>query len=404
MKKCAIIGGSIAGSLCAILLKQLGFDVSIFEKTSQQNIPDRGAGIWLPPQVIETLTQYGILPTDFPRLMIQHRPIYFYDHVKQHNKLITQHPIDAAAVYWLTLYQALEKARPDHVHYDSEIINITQQEESVTVITKKYEKHHFDFCICADGIGSIGRQLLFPEAKPHFTQTTVWRGTLAKTSPEIANMLLGNGIFYVCERGHFLFYAIPARECHNPQQDYIVNWLFYEYCDQQHELFQKEPALAQKNFAKGTLPPHFKQYLYKAVKKYLPKLACSLILETPKPFIQAMHEMAIPSYQRDRIALIGDSSIMLRAHTAAGASKAIVDALALHQYFKQHDNNISLALTSWNKAQHHQGMNQFQLGQVLGALFVTDMPDWQSIDKAQLDQKWQQIATEHCWYAKALLQ
>ena len=48
-----IVGGSIAGCTAAIELVRLGCEVTLFERTGEE-LKDRGAGIGVPPSVIDT--------------------------------------------------------------------------------------------------------------------------------------------------------------------------------------------------------------------------------------------------------------------------------------------------------------------------------------------------------------
>ena len=51
--KVGIIGGSIAGCTTAIELSRVGCEVTLFERTGDE-LKDRGAGIGVPPSIIDT--------------------------------------------------------------------------------------------------------------------------------------------------------------------------------------------------------------------------------------------------------------------------------------------------------------------------------------------------------------
>ena len=61
------------------------------------------------------------------------------------------------------------------------------------------------------------------------------------------------------------------------------------------------------------LPPPFRQ----------------LIRSTREPFLQAIVDLVVPRMALGRVALVGDAAVLPRPHTAASASKAAADALAL---------------------------------------------------------------------------
>lgn len=397
--KIAIVGASIAGSACAVVLDRLGFDITIFERSKSSNaMVDRGAGMWLPNELINKLIELDILSKDFSYIPIHERPIYTYKRKLKKENLLTSHPIKSSAIHWFNLYEDLKKhCSEDKIIYDAEVIQIKQNTDDViTLIMNNNQSYDFDYCIFTDGVNSIGRQYLFPEIKPVFADTIIWRGTLDCADKEIMDRLLHKAIFYVCERGHFLMYPI-----HNPIKNtshtYKINWLFYEKVDAAHRLFTNNPEKARQNITKGTMPTEYRQYLHTLAKKYLPPHICNIINLTEEPFIQAMHEMLIPSYIGNHICLIGDAGITARPHVGAGATKALQDALALGEQLKI-NSDIQTAFKIWNENQHKQGSQLFQLGQKLGNLFVTNMPDWNQINKQQMDELWQKVIDSSNWY------
>lgn len=400
MKKVAIVGASIAGSVCAIILERLGFDITVFEKSKgNEAIVDRGAGIWLPKELINTLIDKNILSKNFSSLSINNRPIYTYNANHNRENLLTSHSVNGSAVNWMNLYEDLKKHRPESkIIYEALVTRIEQNEQGAMKLIINGQQHtNFDFCIFTDGIYSLGRQYLFPDSKPNFTKSIIWRGTLDRIDEETTERLLGKAPFYVCERGHLLMYLIPTK---NSTTDYRINWLFYEAIDSAHALFQGDYKKASQNVIKGTMSAEYRHYLHRTAEKYFPTFPRNIILTTVEPFTQAIHEMLIPSYIGNNMCLIGDAGILLRPHAAVGATKAIQDALALGEQLKI-NTDIKSALKIWNQNQYEFGKKQFKLSQRLGKLFVTDMPDWNRINKQQVDDLWKTLATD-CWYvAKA---
>ena len=58
-----IIGGSIAGCAAAIELSRFGCDVTLFERSGEE-LKDRGAGIGIPPSVIDTFIARDLVDGD----------------------------------------------------------------------------------------------------------------------------------------------------------------------------------------------------------------------------------------------------------------------------------------------------------------------------------------------------
>jgi 2-polyprenyl-6-methoxyphenol hydroxylase-like FAD-dependent oxidoreductase len=57
-KRATIVGGSLTGLAAGILLRKIGWDVDIFER-SPQSLSDRGAGIVMQQETLELLRLCG---------------------------------------------------------------------------------------------------------------------------------------------------------------------------------------------------------------------------------------------------------------------------------------------------------------------------------------------------------
>src|SRR5258708_39622876 len=58
MKRATVVGGSLTGLAAGILLRKIGWEVNIFER-SPQSLSDRGAGIVLQQETLELLRLCG---------------------------------------------------------------------------------------------------------------------------------------------------------------------------------------------------------------------------------------------------------------------------------------------------------------------------------------------------------
>ena len=59
--KIGIIGASIVGTTCAVLLCRAGFDITVFEQRAPNRMDDQGAGLVLPCELIHQLKQQNLL-------------------------------------------------------------------------------------------------------------------------------------------------------------------------------------------------------------------------------------------------------------------------------------------------------------------------------------------------------
>ncbi len=398
--KFAVIGSSIAGSACANVLSKLGFEVTIFEKSAINSFSDRGAGIWLPYELVNKLMHQEIIAKNVIGLEINERPIIHYNFLTNNEHLIASHPIKGYALHWQQVYNALKNRKlEDKINYDAELTKVVNLDrDKVGIVINNQQSYEFDFCIFCDGINSFGRKYLYPEYRANFVNTIIWRGTLEINNSRMVEKFLGKAPFYVFERGHLLIYLVPNLSDNSQQYKYIINWLIYEKVDLNHKLFKHDTDMARQNIIKGHMPELYLDYLHTNVRKWFSKDISDLIINTQAPYTQAVNELLIPSYIKDNLLLVGDSSNIVRPHTAAGATKALSDALALETQITQ-NKNIDLAFRNWNNRQYSSGRNLYYLGQELGRLFVTDSPNWQNTTKQEIDKLWYEKSI-NCWYAK----
>ena len=175
--KIAIIGASIAGSVCAILLSHLGFDINVFEQRSPGAMSDRGTGIGLPQQLVHQLLERHLIDIDFPKYSINKRQFFVYERELNKERLLTEHPIAMYIIHWGYLYQQLAKRLPQAlVKYNHKLTHLLQENNKNILTFNNEVVERYDLVIFADGYDSIGRQFLFPEAKPTFANYIVWRG------------------------------------------------------------------------------------------------------------------------------------------------------------------------------------------------------------------------------------
>jgi len=398
VQKIAIVGASIAGRAAAIMLDRLGCDVTVYDKLKPDAaLLERGAGIVLPNEVVQELIQQKIIDTHFPCFNLKERPIYIYDKKNNQEKLLTIHPLSGFSTHWANLYTALQQQYPEEkVIYDANITSIEKKEKIELTINQK-QTAQFDYCIGADGYHSLIRQKLFSGLHPRFANYIAWRGVVDRVDQETTNKLLGKVLFYVYEKGHLLIYLVPKLNAENLRNEYRINWLLYEKIDSSHELFQNDLEKAKVNIMPGVMPKEYEQYLWQLAKNYFPPFAKEILLATKEPFLQAIYDLMLPQYYKNNIAVVGDASTLLRPHVGSGSTKALQNALVLAKCLQEY-SNIDLAFQSWSEQQSAASKKLYELGVAVGDLFVSKMPDWNKINKQQIDEIWNAVVSGKDWY------
>lgn len=392
--KIGIVGASIAGLACAIKLLKLGFDITVFEKSTEISYA-RGAGIMLPHKLFEDLRQNDLVDENLKYfLMSEFSTFLKQDDGKQ--KLLTQTKYhNAVTVHWKSLHDALEsKFDKKNCIYGRTIITFNSHVNYVELITDDNMRYEFDYVIFADGYNSLARKILFPEIKVQTVNYIAWRGLLEINKIDSMKLLgyLYNKEYYryLYKNGHLLLFPIP-----NPNAsdgDYIINWVLYENLDASNMHSTKKEELIHNNFLPGTMPKFYKDYLYTLAREYLPEFPCSIINLTTEPFTQIISDILLPQYFVGRIGLIGDASTLFRPHIGSNATKALQDAIMLGNFieeeYKKTSPDLGEAFEKWSKSQNEKAQHLFPLAQALGKLLVTDVPDLATLDKEHMDELW----------------
>ena len=111
-----IIGGSIAGCTTAIELLRAGCEVTLLERTGD-TLKDRGAGIGVPPSVMDTFIERDLVDADTP-FFAGHAftRIWRTETERRYGYLAWDQPANLALLNWGGLYRNLRQRVPDRVY------------------------------------------------------------------------------------------------------------------------------------------------------------------------------------------------------------------------------------------------------------------------------------------------
>ena len=107
MKDIAIIGGSIAGCLAALVFDRLGYRVTVFERSSAV-LYDRGAAVSIPSSLFMEMKERDLIDPDTPHITHKCMHYSFASKTEGDQTLLTV-PTDIIALRWGELYQQLYK-------------------------------------------------------------------------------------------------------------------------------------------------------------------------------------------------------------------------------------------------------------------------------------------------------
>lgn len=378
-----IVGGSIAGCSAAILLRQAGHNVCVFERSASRLV-GRGSGISTSAPVFAAMSRKNIIDADIPHLPETVLP--FIIRTEQHERLgysPWQTAIDLKAFHWSALWNNLRKRVPDEVYKQGyEVINAqTKDDQKVTLQFKDGSCRDFDLVLFADGYQSTGRKLLFPDVKLKYRGYMLWRGLLPEAEMSDAAFIENTmpRIAYTHLPGDFVIYLVPGLDGSVEKGRRLFNWAAYIPVAQ-----EKLPEFMidrDANFHSGSIPPgkmrpEEEKRLKQLMRHNLPTYYGDIVNKTQNTFVQLIYTTQLPAYHRKRMALIGDAGIFVQPFTGSGVFKGYNNVKDLLLALKTYEK-IDTALEDWSMEQVRIGERLLDWGEQLEKAYI-----WNKLDLA----------------------
>lgn len=180
--KVAIIGAGIAGLTTAIALQQAGIFCVIYE--SAPAIKPLGAGLTLAANAMKVLAKLGLVE----EILAKGKLLKAFNILDDKGKTITQtnssvfrseYGADNFAIHRADLHQVLlSRISPDTLHLNKQILNLEQQNSKVILHFTDGSTAEADYLLACDGIHSVVRKKVLPEATPRYAGYTCWRAVV----------------------------------------------------------------------------------------------------------------------------------------------------------------------------------------------------------------------------------
>jgi 2,6-dihydroxypyridine 3-monooxygenase len=346
------MGGSVGGLTAALVLRDAGCDVRVFERSSAA-LQARGAGIAALDATLRYLTERGgrqraevCSSTDWIRFL---RPDGSILHEQRHRYLFSS---------WNTIYRSLLGLfDPGRYLLGREVTGFSQDADSVRVTLADGTGADADLLVCADGVSSLARARLLPEVRPSYSGYVAWRGTLPEQAlPAATGQRLGDAITYqVVKDSHILVYPIPGPGGALTAGDRLVNFVWYVNVAEGGPL--DELMTGRDGVRRAvSLPPGavgddaVTAMRQAAAAEFAPPIA-EVVTGVDEPFVQVIYDIAVPRMAFGRTCLIGDAAFAVRPHAAAGTAKAAADGWALAEALTAAGGDVPAALASWERRQ-----------------------------------------------------
>ena len=131
-------------------------------------------------------------------------------------------------------------------------------------------------------------------------------------------------------------------------------------------LIDKDGRRREFSVPQGIVSPGMADWLHGQARRILPPTFLRLVEATREPFVQTIHDLAVPKMAFGRVCLSGDAAFVPRPHTAASTAKAAANALALTNCLAVAKGDVVAALRRWEPAQLDYGEQLRVHGQRLG--------------------------------------
>ncbi|MFM8944593.1 MAG: monooxygenase [Actinomycetota bacterium] len=351
----AVVGGSLGGLTAALLLRDLGCDVTVHERSTAE-LEARGAGIVVLPETSRYLVERVGLAPDAFTCSTQRLRYLGADGGVVHEEV---RPYRYSG--WRTIYAALLGAfGRDAYRLGSEVVELSGDHGEMTVHLAGGGAQTVGLVVGADGSASRCRGLFLPDLVPGYAGYVAWRGTVPESAVSArAREAFDDALVYeVIPRSHILVYPIPGDDGSTAPGERSLNFVWYRNYAAGVELdalmTDRDGVLRERTLPPGAVSDANVAEARAFARANLAPAIADLVEATERPFVQAIYDLEVPQMAFGRACLLGDAAFLLRPHIAAGTAKACADAWALAGAIEREQEVgccVSCALRTYEESQ-----------------------------------------------------
>jgi len=333
----AIVGAGLGGIAAALLLRQEGFDATLYEQAP--GFSRLGAGIHVGPNVMKIMRRLGLEPA--MEAMGSH-PDYWYSRNGADAAILSQIPLGdfARRTYgaaYLTVHRGdfhqlmVDAVPPGALLYDKRLTAIDDRGDEVVLSFADGTRTVADIVIGADGVNSVMREHMLGAEAPRYTGWVAHRAVFPASALARFDMPFDSCVKWWSEDRHMMVYYVTEKQ----DEYYYVTGV----------------PQAEWDMTKSSMPSS-QEEMREAFAGYHPMVqalidACSDISKWP-----LLERDPLPLWSRGRMVMLGDACHPMKPHMAQGAAMAIEDAAMLARCLKQvgpTDHETAFALYRANR-------------------------------------------------------
>lgn len=362
-KRALVSGGSIGGLFVALMLRRIGWDVLVLERSSVE-LAGRGAGIVTHDLLNRLIAQAGA-PTENLGVQVHERVAFDRDG----NRIATI-PFEQLVTSWDRIHSGL-RSRMEEGSYllGHEVTGYRDTGNGVVATLSNGKEIEGDLLVGVDGFRSSVRGQMLPDVRPAYAGYVVWR-TLADEAalpPALHKTLFEPFGFYLPAGTQVLGYPIagpdndlrPGHRRYNfvwyaPVADSALPDMLTDVHGHTHDMTIPPPLIRDavladmRAFAEANLSRPFIEVLD----------------HCDRPFFTPIYDHHSPVMARGHVALAGDAACVARPHLGMGVTKAAADAEALARHLAASD--FMTALTAYSDERTPASKSARDIAQRLG--------------------------------------
>jgi 2-polyprenyl-6-methoxyphenol hydroxylase-like FAD-dependent oxidoreductase len=288
-RRAIIVGGSMSGLFSAAFLRQIGWDVDVYER-SRVELVGRGAGITGHPELFQALEASGAgtksLGVEVPKRIA----------IDRSGRVTDERPLRQVMTSWDRMQRLLRGSVGDaHYHLGCNFERVNQDERGVRVQFSGGRVEQADILIGGDGVRSSVRAQLTPEIQPVYAGYYIWRcaPNEADLAAETLQTIYPVYTFYLPKRQQVLGYPIAGFDDDLTPGRRRYNLIWYRVADAdelrdmcvdengvQHE-FSVPPPLLRKDLLSEMLAD---------ARDIMPPAFLDCVIKTKQPFITPIYD------------------------------------------------------------------------------------------------------------------
>jgi 2-polyprenyl-6-methoxyphenol hydroxylase-like FAD-dependent oxidoreductase len=359
-----VVGGSVGGLFAAHMLRSIGWDVIVFER-SGDNLMRRGAGIGASSALFDVMQRIGVPFGTSNGIALVSRVW-----LESNGNIAAEVPTNGGfAIAWAHLYQALKEALPSECCcFDRTLVRVEERADIVTAIFADGSSASGSLLIAADGIDSTVRRQFLPEVVPRYAGYVCWRGVVEEPdAPRSVQLRLFDRVAFCFPAGE-LFLGIPNPGINGRRRYYFV---WYRPVDYQSTLQDLCTDATGKRHGVAIPPPLIRHEFIRELKAsaetlLAPEMA-TIVARTEQPLLQAVFDLESPQLVFGRVVILGDAAFVARPHVVAGTTKAALDAQCLADALAAAGNHVEAAMGHYDTERRQFGRSLVARARYLGA-------------------------------------